>query len=47
MHKFRDCGVFLLVLTPRGVLHISQVTWMIREFWGGFEIKFFYSGIFG
>ena len=47
MHKFRDCGFFWLVLTPQGVLHISQVTLMIGGFLGGLKLNFFILGLFG
>ena len=37
--------VFFVGVNPRGVLHISQVTWMIRGFLEG--LKFFIIGVFG
>ena len=36
---------FFVGVNPRGVLHISQVTWMIRGFLEG--LKFFIIGVFG
>lgn len=46
MHKFRDCGFFLVgVNPPRGTTYFTSHL-DDRRIFGGFEIKFFYSGIF-